>query len=355
LSGGQDMKALLWEVRPVTRVVRIEKENHDLTSTGVSSDGTFIIAGREDGTAAVWDMRTGELLWTIQAGTYRVVGGGFTLDNKLLVTLSDRVRVWDMRDGTLLYEFKQIGDYNTIAYLDVSSDYILSTHDDSTTGQIGEVVAWNIRTGDMVRRFPLSDLQFAVISLDQKSVYAYTSLNHTFTEFDMATGKQLRTFQHVLPVNTFRPAFSPTDSILFAGGDMTGALLNLDNGAPLHNIVGHRDLVQSGAFSHNGRFIVTSSLDGTVRIWESKTGREVRRITLPFDPDFAAFSANDDLLVVRGSGKIYIFYADVNQTLNDLCSRLLRDLTPDERIQYELPDTEPTCPQFAAGTSGQRK
>jgi WD40 repeat protein len=63
--------------------------------------------------------------------------------------------------------------------------------------------------------------------------------------------------------------------------------------------------VQAVAFSHDGKYVATGSADGTARLW----------------------------------------HTDLQATLRDLCGLLTRDLTPDERTQYNIADTAPTCPQ----------
>ena len=42
-----------------------------------------------------------------------------------------------------------------------------------------------------------------------------------------------------------------------------------------HVLQGHTDQVSGAAFSPDGRHIVTSSRDGTARVWDSETGREL--------------------------------------------------------------------------------
>jgi hypothetical protein len=53
----------------------------------------------------------------------------------------------------------------------------------------------------------------------------------------------------------------------------------------------------------NYRHVLTASTDGTARLWD----------------------------------------VDIDDTVAALCSRLLRDFTPEERAQYGIPDDGPTC------------
>jgi RNA polymerase sigma factor (sigma-70 family) len=49
-------------------------------------------------------------------------------------------------------------------------------------------------------------------------------------------------------------------------------------GRPIRSLKGHQDRVNSVAFSPDGRWIGTAASDGTARLWDAKTGEEVRRL-----------------------------------------------------------------------------
>jgi eukaryotic-like serine/threonine-protein kinase len=66
----------------------------------------------------------------------------------------------------------------------------------------------------------------------------------------------------------------------------------------MFTLKGHKDVVTCIALSHNGRLLSSGSTDGTVKIWDFKTGEIVKDISLPPDtwPNDLTFSPSNDVL-----------------------------------------------------------
>jgi hypothetical protein len=84
-----------------------------------------------------------------------------------------------------------------------------------------------------------------------------------------------------------------------------GAPIAGDAGRPPRLLLGHKDRVTSATYSPDGRWIATAGWDGTVRLWEAKTGKEERRLDVPATKrasparlSHVLFSPDNEFLVV---------------------------------------------------------
>ncbi|MFM7683624.1 MAG: WD40 repeat domain-containing protein, partial [Bacteroidota bacterium] len=72
--------------------------------------------------------------------------------------------------------------------------------------------------------------------------------------------------------------------------------------------IGHTGTVRSVKYSSDGKYFVTASLDHTARIFDSKTGKELRVIKLPEEIDFAQFLNDGKSLIVSGPNMLPRLY-----------------------------------------------
>ncbi|MFZ0062544.1 MAG: caspase family protein, partial [Pyrinomonadaceae bacterium] len=107
---------------------------------------------------------------------------------------------------------------------------------------------------------------------------------------------------------------SPDGKLLLSTGrdwSKEAILWDVATGLELYRLKGHKGFFLAAAFSHNGRFVVTGSSEGSVNVWEVATGREIERFD-DFKDDsvksvtLVAFSGDDRQIIVgagsRGAG-----------------------------------------------------
>ena len=74
-------------------------------------------------------------------------------------------------------------------------------------------------------------------------------------------------------------AFSPDGRyVLTASMDQTAGIWDASTGRRVADFRGHTGWVRSGAYSPDGKFIATASFDGTARVWQTATRRSVAEL-----------------------------------------------------------------------------
>src|SRR5204862_302112 len=132
-------------------------------------------------------------------------------------------------------------------------------------------------------------------------------------------------------------AFSPSGAqIVTAGADGTARVWDAETGRELRALLGHTGGVTSGAFSPGGVQIVTASGDGTARVWDAKTAKELLKLDGYTDVVTDAALSHDGhlILTTSGDGVARLDYATFEDVLTRARQLTLRPLTLDERKTY---------------------
>jgi hypothetical protein len=119
---------------------------------------------------------------------------------------------------------------------------------------------------------------------------ASTSIDRTVRLWDGKTGKEVHCLKdHTGPVNSV--AFSPDGRWVASGSiDRTVRIWDVKTGRPLRTLRGHKESVWAVAFSPDGTRIASGSgtglahgslkpsIDASIRIWSTKTGRQLSKL-----------------------------------------------------------------------------
>ena len=116
-------------------------------------------------------------------------------------------------------------------------------------------------------------------------------------------------------------AWSPDSTRLLTGGDDgTVRVWDARTGEPLHQLTGHTGWVCSVAWSPDGTRLLTGSDDGTVRIWDARTGEPLHQLTGHTGWVRAVAWSPDGTRLLTGSddGTVRIWDARTAQPLHQL-------------------------------------
>jgi WD40 repeat protein len=257
----------------------------DFKLLALTPDGTAAILSGPDDQIVLRELATGRVLKQRNLSSSRIGGVAISPNGGLLAidTFSNQLFLWEWRSATPPVE---LGPGQRYAGLAFSAD---GKHLAAGGDSQDEVRIFNVATHAIERRLtdpkgrPLlvDDLTFTP---DGKRLAAANSILLTdgFTAgilvWDVETGalKQRLTVSGARPT---RLALSADGNLLAAPMGETLHVWNLQTGRTVGGeTTGHTDAVRAVCFSPKPERIVTASDDGTARIWDAVTGRELHRL-----------------------------------------------------------------------------
>lgn len=278
----------------------------------------------EDGIIRIWDCNSGEILLTIAAT--KCVGPfvRFSSDGREIFTnvvdQSERenakVQALDSRTGEVKFAFRR--PHWGLSCSGASADSKWVVGQTNMSGQVENIV-WNAITRE--ERFRFTDKSSgtcAAISVGGDRI-AFGKKNGDIRLWDL-TAEQ-RAAKRREPVNgVFTTALSPDDRhLLQVHADHSLRLYDLDTGTEKLAFSGHSESVSSVRFSADGTRLVSYSKDGTIRVWNGTSAKEL--CSIPAQTKLfvrVSITENGKLVACSGldqenKGDIWVFDADTGK------------------------------------------
>jgi WD40 repeat protein/serine/threonine protein kinase len=321
-SGSRKGWVKVWDARTGALLRHLHAQKGFVRGLAFSPDGRFVATGGEDDRVNLWDVGTGGLLRDFRtgAGTTLLLALEFSPDGRHLAAADhDRnVRLWDVANGSevrlpddLLVTWglaftpdgRQIVTVNTegvVMVWDVGARRTAATFRAGTRASGYRVAFSRDRrllaigcedgTITVIKTDPLEEVRTLEAHTAEISGLAFgdgdgrlasTGDDLIVKIWDLRTGQEALALD-ILTRRANSLAFSP-DGHRLAVGAAEGAVQILD-GTPLagpgdagqaHTLEGHGDAVVGLAYSPDCGSIVSASRDGTAKVWDARTAREV--------------------------------------------------------------------------------
>lgn len=311
-SGDGPGAAALWNTADGSRVATLARGRADRRRFGrpettiavFSPSDNLVVTTGSDLLTAVWETERGSLVYSTQDHTREVLGATFSADGSRLMTFSkdNTARIYTACDGRELAILRGHAEEIVSAQFGSDGCSVMTGSKDKTSRSWDlarrhsqTVIGEQVCTPGLVRRASescLAEAAFrernsglfhAALSEDGKWV-ATGAIDGKTRVYDSETGAR----QVELPSLTQivrSVAFDPTGTLLVTGqggGGDGGGMMRVWNWRERKEIVAngiaHGGSVNSASFSPDGGRIVTASGDGLVQVFETRTGRLMRRI-----------------------------------------------------------------------------
>jgi RNA polymerase sigma factor (sigma-70 family) len=301
-----------------------------LTACAVSPDGRIIAGGNSYG-FQLWDAETGRRLHNLPDLLGEVAALAFSPDGKVLATYIyyyDKLRFHDVATGKMVKEYDQnkIGEKGksyTSHYLGYLPD---GKHLLLKNGSESSVHLLDAASGEEVRTFlSKGNILYAVASSPDGKMLAVVEESGNVLVKEIATGKEVFSIANE-QTKFLTVAFAP-DSKTLATEDFngnarlceasTGKLLRILD-ARLEKMSARDPQTWSLNFSPDGKNLASSLSTSTV-IWETTTGKEIRRLKLPHAGKVAYLPDDKSFMVGGGWNQNVHGLSLIDATTGKLC------------------------------------
>jgi WD40 repeat protein len=344
VTASRDKTARLWNAHTSKLLNQLEGHESDVIHAAFSPDGKIVVTASFDKTARLWDAHTGKLLNQLEGHESSVSHAAFSPDGKTVVTASfdKTARLWETHTGKLLNQLE--GHDKEVWHAAFSPDgKIVVTASFDKTARL-----WDAHTGKLLNMLEGHEdiVRHAAFSPDGKIVVT-ASWDKTARLWDAHTGKLLNQLEgHESPVE--HAAFSPDGkTVVTASRDKTARLWEAHTGKLLNKLEGHESPVEHAAFSPDGKTVITASRDNSARLWDADTGKLLNKLEGHESPvEHAAFSPDGKTVITASwdkTARLWHVFSTTQELIDDANRRVPRCLTPKQRKQFFLCDSERSC------------
>jgi WD40 repeat protein len=284
-----DNGLILWDLETGEIVRRYEGHEAVVWSLAFSPDGRLVASGAQDESVILWDVESGEQVQRWDELGENVMALSFTPSGNAVLAgigspfenfaLEESLLLLDVGTGAILqrFELKDGGNLPHVWSVAVSPDGLTALSGFFPSG----IIHWDLETGEEIRRF--SDVskgnRGAVEGLafsSDSQIFLSAASDGSIILWDVQTGEQVRQYPTDGDSTPHRVAISPDGNSVVAtfgpsgiAGEGTKAVImwDLESGEEIQRFEGHTDWVRGVDFSPDGAQVISSSGDGTVRLW----------------------------------------------------------------------------------------
>ncbi|MFH2142790.1 MAG: caspase family protein [Bacteroidota bacterium] len=364
----------------------------------LSNDGKFLLSEKNDSVAGIYETSTGNFIRYIQVPHTYIDHATFTFDNKYIYISSwendnqkmlNSGKIWETESGNIVIELdKPDFSIHEIVFSNDSKSVLVAGYEGSDQdSRILSTVLLEIPSGKIITEFDkikgiVTSLSF---SNDEKYVAINTNENRIIAE--RLTGKIIRSDErfygseqgwifspdskyYVQVENNFE--FDPMRLLKLKDEELlkilekradpsnkhysTASVRDINGGEVFIYIEGSSGKILSLSFSENGKYIVSSHDDNSIKIWDATNGMLIRDmvdhsieyLTVSFLPDNKHFIA----AMKDGSVKMWnLFTGRPDKTINDSRSDIAENYFSNN-IEYLFSRTKDCLMEIKKSSTG---
>ena len=291
ISGSYDKSLKVWDLSTGQELFTFEGHSGSIEALAVTSDckrlvsGSSLVFGSADNTLKVWDLTNGRQKFNLQGHSRSILEVFITPDDRRVISASiDNIKVWDLTTGQELFTIKChnkeretfISGTKPVAFSS-NGERALSPSDNNT------IKVWNLTTGEISLTLPGHNKPISAVVFTSNGERAISaSKDKTIKVWSLTTGQELFTFDssywHATTITV-----TPDDKLV---DNRTLKVWDLTSGKKLFTLPGHTREINTVAVTPDGQRLISGSSDRTLKVWDLTSGKEI--FTLPGHMDWVS-------------------------------------------------------------------
>ncbi len=269
MSSGGKNKELKFNVKRINDIAITQDGKYALTGSGE-------FGGISDNTTRLWDISSGAEIRKFTGHTNGVISVNMSQDGKRVISGSwdGTLRVWDLASGREIRRFssKSIDNFSSVSF-SADNNYAIAAATD--TKDIYNVKCFQ-KVFDITSGRETASILTGCNSpgYSPDNMFVFTNEAEGYGLYELPSLKKRKTLR--IPSSAYLNV-SPNTEMIANASSTKGVieLYDISSERLIRSFKGHSGALGSAAFSKNGKYLVSTSGDGTVKIWDVATGKEM--------------------------------------------------------------------------------
>ena len=310
----------------------------------ISDDGKKFMSVSNYDVAKVWNVETGEELYTMSIGTVNSNIAMFANDKRVVFGSGDDhekgiVKIWDLETRKVLHSFKGHADYvRSVAVFPDNSKIVSASKD-------GTINIWNANTGELKHTFNANiELNAVAVFPDGSKIVAggMGSPTYPVKVWDVVSG-EVRIFEGHTSYIVAVAVFPDGSKIATGDNDRNVKIWDIESGRelrtlPIDDSFGFFEIL---AVFPDGSKILSGTDEGDMIIWDVVSGKKLHTFSLEVD-ELGVFAVSADCRIILSGGRTVTIWEENKMVLTRKASDIVDKIGLNDDIIRMIKDKLPT-------------